>query len=117
MQWKINSGGVDAARYLRKVRAAPLWTRAAREWHRLYAPYVPMDTGALLRDVAFLPGRIHHRVPYARRVYEGGDLAFRRDKHPLASARWDLAAAKTQKQALIRSLQAFVDGGGLGLSR
>ena len=52
-----------------------------------------------------------------RRVYGGEGMNFRRDKHPLAAPRWDLAAAKAQKPALIRALQAYVDGGGLELKR
>lgn len=117
MKMYIAPGGMDVARYLRKVRAAPFWTLAAREWHRLYAPWVPMDTGALLNNVSFAPGQVTHHVPYARRVYGGEGMNFRRDKHPLAAPRWDLAAAKAQKPALIRALQAYVDGGGLELKR
>ena len=117
MRFTLDTGGVDAAKYRKKLQSAAFWTRAAREWHSLYAPYVPMDTGRLLRDVCFGPGTIEHRAPYARRVYYGAGLNFRRDRHPLAVARWSRAAEKTQAPELLRRLQACVDAGDLRLGR
>ena len=117
MRFTLDTGGVDAAKYRKKLQSAAFWTRAAREWHSLYAPYVPMDTGRLLRDVRFGPGIIEHRAPYARRVYYGAGLNFRRDRHPLAVARWSRAAEKTQAPELLRRLQACVDAGDLRLGR
>ena len=113
MRFIVVSGGVETAKHRKKLQNAEFWTRAAREWHKLYAPYVPMDTGRLLRDVRFGPGTIEHRAPYARRVYHGAGLDFRRDKHPLAVARWDGAAEKALKPELLRRLQALVDAGHL----
>ena len=63
MRFICGAGGVDAMKYRKKLQSAEFWTRAAREWHALYAPYVPMDTGRLLRDVRFGPGTIEHRAP------------------------------------------------------
>ena len=117
MRFTCGAGGVDAMKYRKKLQSAEFWTRAALEWHALYAPYVPMDTGRLLRDVRFGPGTIEHRAPYARRVYLGEGLNFRRDRHPLAVARWDGAAEKTLKPELLRRLQNFIDEGGLRLGR
>lgn len=117
MRLDIETGGINAAKWRKTLRNANFWTRAAREWHRLYTPYVPMDTGRLLRDVRITPGQVEHRAPYARRVYAGSGIGFRRDKHPLAAARWDKAAQGAQKAALVRRLQALVDGGMLHLGR
>ena len=117
MRFIVVSGCVETAKHRKKLQNAEFWTRAAREWHKLYAPYVPMDTGRLLRDVRFGPGTIEHRAPYARRVYHGAGLEFRRDKHPLAAARGDGAAEKALKPELLRRLQALVDAGDLRLGR
>ena len=70
-----------------------------------------------MRDVRFGPGTIEHRAPYARRVYHGEGLDFRRDRHPLAVAKWDRAAEKALKPELLRRLQSFIDEGGLRLGR
>ena len=117
MRFIVVSGGVEAAKHRKKLQNAELWTRAAHELQKIYAPYVPMETGRLLRDVRFGPGTIEHRAPYARRVYHGAGLDFRRDKHPLAVARWDGAAEKALKPELLRRLQVLVDGGDLRLGR
>lgn len=91
------------------------WTYAATEWHRLYEPYVPMQSGMLKDTVSIRPKEIEHTVPYARYQYYGTGFNFRRDMHPKASAKWDLAAAPTQLPKLAASLQAYVDSGRLKL--
>lgn len=91
------------------------WTFAATEWHRLYAPYVPYKTGMLDNTVSITPGEIEHTVPYARYQYYGETHNFSREQHPLASAKWDLAAEPTQKSKLILTLQRYVDSGRLNL--
>lgn len=91
------------------------WIYAATEWHRLYEPYVPMQSGLLKDTVSIRPKEIEHTVPYARYQYYGTGFNFRRDMHPKASAKWDLAAAPTQLPKLASSLQAYVDSGRLKL--
>lgn len=91
------------------------WTYAATEWHRLYEPYVPMDQGVLKDTVTIRPKEIEHTVPYARYQYNGIGFNFRRDKHPKASAFWDIAAAPTQLPKLASSMQAYIDQGRLKL--
>ena len=113
MRFTCVPGGVDIKKHRKALQNADFWTRAAREWYKLYTPYVPMDTGRLLRDVRFGPGTIEHRAPYARRVYHGAGLDFRRDRHPLAAANWDRAAEKARRDELLRRLQALVDAGHL----
>ena len=92
-----------------------LWTYAASEWHRLYEPYVPMDTGVLKDTVRIRPKEVEHTVPYAQYIYYGEKLNFRRDMHPKASAKWDLAARATQEPKLYSSLQQYIDSGRLKL--
>lgn len=94
----------------------PFWEFAATEWHRLYAPYVPMLTGTLTNTVSITPGQIEHTVPYARYQYEGTRFNFTRTYHPKASAHWDKAAEPTQKPKLIASLQAYINSGRIRLN-
>lgn len=91
------------------------WTFAATEWHKLYDPYVPMQTGLLKSSVLIRPKEIEHVVPYARRIYYGDGFHFRKDMHPKASARWDQAATPTQLPKLKVALQNYVDSGRLKL--
>lgn len=91
------------------------WTFAATEWHRLYAPYVPMKEGFLTNNVIIRPKEIEHAVPYARRLYNGTNFRFSKNQHPNASAKWDKAAAATQLPKLISAMQAYIDSGRLKL--
>lgn len=88
----------------------------ATTWHRLYTPFVPMgDTGQLANNVTFTPtdtgAEIEHNVIYGRRQYDGAGFNFRRDKHPLASFKWDQAAKAAGKvEALAQSIQNYIGG-------
>lgn len=92
------------------------WTFAATEWHRLYAPYVPMDTGMLTDTVSITPGEIEHTQPYARRMYYGENFHFHKTQHPQASAKWDKKAEATQKPKLLSTLQAYINSGRIKFS-
>ena len=137
---------IDLSKALNKVDDR-FWTFAAAEWHRLYTPYVPMDSGTLAQQVVIEPKTITHTAPYAHYQYAGAAygpsfpiaengaivgfyskpgkpkhptgkaLRYRKDQHPLSSARWDKAAEPAQKARLIRALQGYVDGGGLNLGK
>ena len=118
------------------------WTFAASEWHRLYAPYVPFESGTLRDSVTIAPKTITHNAPYAHYQYTGdvygpnypitqngvrvgffsipnrpkhktgGKLKY---KNPKAAAKWDQVAAATQAPKLVSSLQAYIDSGRLKL--
>ena len=107
---------IDTISLLRQVRDPKFWKFAATEWHRLYRNYIPKDTGALENTVVITSaeseGSITHTQPYAESVYLH-NRRYRKDKHPLATARWDEAAAPTQKPKLIKSMQAYIDSGRL----
>jgi len=91
---------------------------AAREWHKLYTPFVPYKTGMLNSNVRFSAtdstGTIEHmQKEYANKQYNGVGFNFNRTVHPLASAFWDRAAMAAGKgAALAKSMQAFVNRGG-----
>ncbi len=82
---------------------------AAAEWFRLITPYVPYETGNLAEDVTIEPNKITYNALYARRLYYGTSFNFRKDKHALASAKWNEAAKAIQKPKLIRALQRKIE--------
>ena len=90
---------------------------AATTWHKLYTPFVPMETGNLASNVAYgtdgSMGTITHAGPYAAYQYYGDGFNFRRDKHAMASAHWDQAAKAAGKlPALVQSVQGYLGAGG-----
>ena len=118
------------------------WTYAASEWHKLYSPYVPFESGTLRDSVTIAPNTITHNAPYAHYQYTGDVYGpnypitqngvrvgyyspTNRPKHPTgkrlkyknpkAAAKWDQVAAATQAPKLISSLQAYIDSGRLKL--
>ena len=105
---------IDEQGILEKLRSDGLWLHAAQTWHRLYAPYVPRDTGRLYEDVRISPGQIEHLAPYAAYVYGG---SFPANSGGAAGRAWDRAAEPTQKPKLVAAMQAYVDAGGLKLGK
>ena len=105
---------IDAQEIVQKLRSDGLWLHAAQEWHRLYAPYVPRDTGRLYEDVRISPRQIEHLAPYAAHVYGG---SFPVSSGGAASRAWDRSAEPTQKPKLVAAMQAYVDAGGLKLGK
>lgn len=89
---------------------------ASNEWRKLYNPFVPMASGLLANDAVQVYvedgiGIIHHTVPYARRQYFGTTHNFSKEKHPLASAKWDDAARSAGRgNQLIKSVQDYIKG-------
>ena len=116
MKFNINAEShIDIPKHMRKIQDNDFWRFAAGEWHGLYTPYVPMDSGDLFKIVNIKPKEIEHNVPYAHRVYEG-DFNFRKDNHPKASRRWDEAARPTEEPKLISAMQGYIDSGRLNLN-
>jgi len=76
-------------------------------------PYVPCDTGRLSEDVDFVHSYtegtlIKYNAPYASKCYYGDDIAFHKDKHPLATAHWDKVAMQTQQERVNREAEAIL---------
>lgn len=71
------------------VRNPAIGTFAATEAIRLMEPYVPMREGQLWGSAKASPFMVTFSTPYARRVYYGDGLNFRRDRHINARSRWD----------------------------
>lgn len=84
---------------------------AANEAFRLMTPYVPMDTGMLSQTVDIQPGEVHYKVPYAHKQYTGDNFHFSREKHPLATARWDEAMMAARGKDLAKAVEAYIKRG------
>lgn len=54
-------------------------------------PYVPFLEGPLSQTTVVSSKGVTYIQPYARYQYYGEEFNFTRDKHPLASAKWDEA--------------------------
>ena len=83
---------------------------AAETWHKHVSPYIPYNTGRLCNDVTYKPYSIIYNAPYAYSVYNDLKRNFRKDKHPLATARWDEVAAPAVMDYFIHDIQDYIDG-------
>lgn len=83
--------------------------------------YVPFDTGALA-ETAVVDGEPTYNVsesyitysqPYAHRIYEGDELHFKPDMHPLATSYWDKQMVTAEMSEIEDEMQDFIDRGGI----
>lgn len=101
---------------MKMVTDDQFWEFTANEWHKMISPFTPMDTGNLYRNVTIRPGEIEYNAPYAVHVYNR-HRNYKKDLHPLATERWDAAAAAAGKDRdLIQSMQGYIDSGRLKLA-
>lgn len=70
--------------------------------------YVPFDTGTLSRDVIVTEEYVEYQQPYAHRIYNGIDFNFKKDKHPLATARWCDVSMEINKDKLARDINNYI---------
>ena len=105
----INARGMAA----RLQNDSAFWTFAATEWHRLYSPYVPFESGTLRDSVTIAPKTITHNAPYAHYQYTGEVYG---PNYPITQkrrARWVLFNAEpTQAQDWGLSQVQKPQGGG-----
>ena len=109
MKFEVTEINIDISSNLKKVNNDAFWLFAANEWFKLISPFVPMDTGTLMESVHIKPGEIEYYQPYARRIYNGDYINFRKDKHPLASAKWNIVAKPTEHPKLIKACQNYIN--------
>ena len=84
---------------------------AANDAFRLMSPYVPMQTGTLWQTVDISPGKVHYKMPYAERMYNGEGLNFCKEHHTLATAHWDRAMMAAKGDVLARDITRFIKFG------
>ena len=76
--------------------------------YKLCDPYVPFREGGLSQNVDVAKDYIHYKSPYAEKVYNGKDMNFNTDKHPLATAEWDKVAMVSKKEQLVNSVENYI---------
>lgn len=77
--------------------------------YKLVDPYVPFREGNLAHNIDITKDFVHYKSPYARRMYNGKGFNFSKDKHPLATAKWDEVAMKSQKNKLVKSIENYIE--------
>ena len=82
----------------------------AEAWQKRVEPYIPYNTGRLCHDVTIKPFAVQYNAPYANKVYNDLKMNFRKDKHPLATARWNEAAMPAVFDYFVQDVQNIIDG-------
>lgn len=81
---------------------------------RRCGPYVPMQTGMLMRSgelgTVIGSGEVRYVAPYARRLYYGTHFRFDRTAHPNAGAIWFERAMIDHKAAILRGAAKLAGG-------
>ena len=122
---------------LKAARGDKVGLYAAKEWHKLYLPYVPRYMGIMADNVEYEPWKITHTQPYSHYQYAGQvygpsfpiqeGAAFLstkgKKKHPTgralhyknprAAAKWDQAAIPAQGHKLTQAIQSYIDAEGI----
>ena len=70
--------------------------------------YVPMRDGTLADTLEIEPFKITYIQPYAEKMYLGEGFNFSKDKHPLATAKWDKVGMQTERDAIVREINRFI---------
>ena len=96
------------------VKEEKVWKAITNEWYRLIQPYTPRRTGLLIQSATIkinpekLNGEIAYKQKYAKKVYYGRTMNFRKDLSPYASAEWDKAAKPLQFPKLEKTAEKLI---------
>lgn len=83
----------------------------ATTWERYMNPYVPMDTGILSQNTTIEPFKITYEQMYATHCFYGEGFNFRKEKHPLATARWDKATESAKGNVIAKEISEYLAKG------
>ena len=81
----------DGRKTVQRIFGEGTMTYIHTRLHTYMSPYVPMDTGMLDQTVDITPECVHNKVPYAHYQWDGENIHFRKDQHPLATSHWEKA--------------------------
>lgn len=84
---KVDVSGVPG-KMARLKGNAKFGTQVASEAARRMDKYVPFRSGALAASVRTEPFKVTYVAPYARYVFEGRNVKFSKQAHPLARSHW-----------------------------
>lgn len=73
--------------------------------------YIPMDTGMLSQNYEIKPFEVKYNQPYAHRMFYGTGLNFNKEKHPLATAHWDVVTQNAKSSQISKEVQSFIERG------
>ena len=99
---------IDGKKIANKVITKEIRIFANEDFHRLYEDFVPMRKGALYTNIDIDETGIYHKVPYAKKMYNGEDFNFSKDEHPKATAKLDKVAFRSQGEILKRDIEAYI---------
>lgn len=107
---------IDTAKKLATVRSTEFQTEMAEQWYKLYDDWVPHNTGTLYDSVYIRPCEIEHYAEYAEYVYNRS-RKYIKDPAVHATDHWDKEAAPSELPKLVKTMQKYVDKGGLNLDK
>lgn len=73
-------------------------------------PYVPFDTGLLDSSAYATPWAVEYPASYAKYVYYGGGMNFKREHHAKATSQWDAAYSAEHAQELAEAGTRYLKG-------
>ena len=101
---------IDKNAILKSVKADDeLGKFAAEALRKRVEPFVPYNTGRLCNDVTIKPFTIEYNAPYADEVYNNTKRNYRKDKHPLATAKWVEVAMPVVRDYWIQDIQEYIN--------
>lgn len=99
---------IDGKKIANEIITKDVRIFANEDFWRLYEDFVPMRKGSLYTNKEINETGIYHKVPYAKKMYNGEDFNFSKDKHPKATAKWDEVAFISQGEILKRDIEAYI---------
>lgn len=98
----------DANKILARIIPKSKRLRIAEMLERNMAPYVPRDTGDLMRETTVTADYIQYNQNYAEVNYRGHGRNFSKEKNPLATAEWDKAMMNAKSGAISREVERII---------
>lgn len=96
---------IDGKKIANKVISDDVRLFANEDWYKLYQEFIPWRTNILYTDKEITKDYIHHKAPYARRMYYGEGFNFYTGENAKATAYWDKVAWKSQGDKLIKDIE------------
>lgn len=108
---RITIEGLNPNIVAARILSTPVKLAISQNAARLMSEYVPMDTGTLFQTINVQPDYVHYMVPYANANYYGENRNFSKEKHPLATAKWDDAMMTGKGDQFFREVEAIIKRG------
>lgn len=85
----------------------------AQTWAKELNDFVPMDKGPLYTNKTIQPFKIIYNMPYAKyqfygRSKKGRPLNYNREKHSLATSKWNEKGSRVKGKKVASELTAFL---------